>query len=86
VVDEVDRLLDEERLDDVRLDEAELGDADVLDVGERPGLHVVDADDAVTAPQQLIAQVRSEEPRTTRDEAGGHVGRRITGANGRARP
>ena len=40
----------------------ELGDADVLDVRERARLEVVDADDAVPAPQQLVAQVRAEEP------------------------
>ena len=42
--------------------------------------------DAMAALEQLIAQMRSEESRTTRDEAGGHVGGRISTANGPARP
>ena len=60
-----------------RVQEDELRRADVRDVGERPGLEVVDADHAVTAREQLIAQMRSEEARATRDEAGGHGGGRI---------
>ena len=75
VVDEVDRLVDEVRLDDVALEEHELGHADVLDVAQRPRLEVVDADDAVAAAQELVAQVRPQEARATGHEAGGH-GRR----------
>ena len=57
VVDEVDRLVDEIRLDDVEVEVDERVIADVLDVGERAGLEVVDADHAVAATQQFIAQV-----------------------------
>src|SRR4051794_2615465 len=72
VVDEVDRLLDEVRLDDVGLHEHELRRADVLDVGQRTGLDVVDADHAMSAAQELVAQMRPQEPRATGHEAGGH--------------
>ena len=50
--------------------------ADVLDVRQRAGLEVVDADHAVAAAQQLVAQVRAEEPGAAGDQAGGH-GREI---------
>ena len=71
MVDEVDRLLDEVRLDDVDVQELEaLGVADVLDVGQRPGLEVVDADHAVAAREQLVAQVRAEEAGAAGDQAG----------------
>ena len=86
VVDEVDRLVHEERLDDVVVHVRELGHADVFDVGEGPRLEVVDADHPMAASEQLIAEMRSEEPRTTRYEAGGHVGGRIPSANAPARP
>ena len=42
---------------------------------QRAGLEVVDADDAVPAAQQLVAQVRAEEARAAGDEAGGHGAR-----------
>ncbi len=75
MVDEVDRLLDEVRLDDVHADVQEaLGVADVLDVRERARLEVVDADHAVAAREQLVAQVRSEEAGTAGDQAGAHRG------------
>src|SRR3954469_22645496 len=72
VIDEVDRLVDVERLDDVREHEAELRRADVLDVGEGSRLDAVDADHAMTSPQQLVAQMRAQEPSATGYEAGGH--------------
>jgi hypothetical protein len=72
VVDEVHRLLDEERLDDVVVEVDELGDPDVLDVRERPRLEVVHADDAVTPPEQLVAQVRPQEARASGDKARRH--------------
>ena len=74
VVDEVDRLLDEERLDDVLVQEHELGHTDVLDVVEGAGFEVVDADHTVAAPEELVTEVRAEETRPTRDQAGGHGG------------
>ena len=49
------------------------GRPDVLDVVQRARLEVVDADDAMVAAQELVAQVRAEEPCATGDETGGHV-------------
>jgi ribosomal protein S17E len=40
----------------------------------------------MAAAKQLIAEMRSEESRTTRNEAGGHVARRISTVTGRALP
>ena len=74
VVDEVDRLVDEVRLDDVDVHVHEaLGVADVLDVRERARLEVVDADHAVAAREQLVAEVRSEESGAAGDQAGRHA-------------
>jgi hypothetical protein len=73
VVDEVDRLLDEVRLDDVDPEVHEpVGVADVLDVRQRARLEVVDADNAVPAREQLVAEVRSQKPGAAGDQAGGH--------------
>ena len=47
VVDEVDRLVDEVGLDDVDIEVDEIVGADVLDVGQRARLVVVDADHSV---------------------------------------
>ncbi len=74
VVDEVDRLVDEERLDDVPVQERELGHADVLDVEERAGLDVVDADHSVPASEELVTEVRAQETGPSRNQAGGHGG------------
>jgi len=49
VIDEVDRLGDEDRFRDVVVDERERVVADVLDVRERAADEVVDADDALPA-------------------------------------
>ena len=38
-----------------------------------PGLEVVDADHAVAAVEQLVAQVRAEEAGAAGDEASGHT-------------
>ena len=60
--------------------------ADVLDVLQRARLEVVDADDAVPAAQQLVAQMRAEEAGATGDKAGGHAAEATAGApRGRAR-
>ena len=45
----------------------------MLDVLERARLEVVDADDAVVARQQVIAQVRAEKAATTGYETGWHL-------------
>ena len=48
------------------------GVADVLDVRERAGLEVVDADHAVPAAQQLVAEMGPQEAGAAGHEAGGH--------------
>ena len=50
----------------------ELVGADVRDVGQRAGLEVVDADHAVAAAQQLVAEVRAEKAGAAGDQTGGH--------------
>jgi hypothetical protein len=75
VVDEVDRLLDEVRLDDVDVEVDELGPADVLDVLQRARLEVVDADHALAALEQRVAEVRAQEAGAAGDERGRHRAR-----------
>ena len=67
----VDALLDVDVLDDVDVAEREVVVADVLDVLERAGVEVVQADDPVPLVQQVVAQMRAEEP-----GAAGHDRRR----------
>jgi hypothetical protein len=73
VVDEVDRLLDRDELGQVLVDELELVLADVLDVLERPRVEVVDADHAVAALQQVLAQVRAQKAGASCDQASWHL-------------
>jgi hypothetical protein len=68
VVDEVDRLVDLVVLGDVEHLEPEAGLADVTDVVERAGLEVVDADHAMAALEQEIADVRAEKAGTAGDK------------------
>ena len=68
VVDEVDRVVDEDRLRDVVWDESERVVMDVLDVRERAADEVVDADDPLAALEQVVAEVRAEEARTAGHE------------------
>ena len=77
VIDEVDGLVDEVRVDDVDVEMDEVLAPDVLDVRERSGLQVVDADDAMAAGQQLIAQVRAEESGPARDDTRCHCRRNL---------
>ena len=69
VVDEVDGLIDEIRLDDVDVQVDERVAANVGDVRERSRLEVVDADHAVAAGEQFVAEVRAEKSGATGDEA-----------------
>src|SRR3954449_8553899 len=71
--DEVHRLVDEERLRDVLVHEDELRAAQVLDVGERAGVEVVDADHAMPASEQGFTQVRAEKAAATGHERGRHA-------------
>ena len=61
VVDEVDRVVDEDRLRDVVRDEPERVVMDVLDVRQRAADEVVDADDPLAALEEVVAEVRAEE-------------------------
>jgi hypothetical protein len=62
VEDVVHALLDEERLGDVVVDEEDvLAVSQVLDVLQRAGVEVVDADDAVALRQEVVAKMRPEE-------------------------
>jgi len=62
VVDAVHRLVELEVLDHVVVDELERVVAQVLEVLQRAGLEVVDADDAVPLAEQVLAQVGAEKP------------------------
>ena len=57
----VDGLVDPDRLDHIVVDEREPLVALVGDVLQRPRLEVVDADDAMTLLEQVIAEMRPEE-------------------------
>jgi hypothetical protein len=78
VVDTVDVLVEEERLREVVLEEPEVAVADVLDVLQRAGVEVVDADHPKAVREEAVAEMRAEEPRASRDQAGAHRGARIT--------
>ena len=68
VVDEVDRLVPDDRLDDVVVHEDERVVAQVVDVLERRDDEVVDAHHAVAALQERLAEVRAQEPGAAGDE------------------
>ena len=55
MIDEVDVVVEEQRVGQVLVQERELGIADVLDVLERAGIEVVEADHPVALGQQVIA-------------------------------
>src|SRR4051794_10616801 len=81
---EVDLLVDEERLRHVLLQEHEIRVAEMLDVGQRPGVEIVDTDHPVTLRQQRIAQMRPQKAAATGHKAGGHTQGRIAGGYPRA--
>jgi hypothetical protein len=57
--------------------EREILAAEMLDVGQRPRVEVIDTDHAMTARQQRIAQMRAEKAAATSHKAGGHGDGRI---------
>ena len=68
VVHEVDRLVAGDRLDDVVVDELERLVAQVVDVLERRDDEVVDADHAMAALEERLAEVGAEEAGAAGDE------------------
>ena len=68
VVDEVDRLPGHDRLDDVVVHEGERVVAQVVDVLEGRDDEVVDADDAVSALQERLAEMGAEKSGAAGDE------------------
>ncbi len=72
MVDEVDGLVDGDRLDHVVVHERERVVAEVLDVLERRDDEVVHADHAVAALEQRFAEVGAEEAGAAGDEGRGH--------------
>jgi hypothetical protein len=56
------------------VDEDEVVVADVVDVLERRGLQVVDADDPVPVREQQLTQVGAEKPGSPGDDRSGHSG------------
>ena len=72
VEDEVDRLVDEDRLGDVVGTNRNASSADVLDVRERAADEVVDADDPVAALEQVVAEMRAEKAGSAGHQRGRH--------------
>jgi hypothetical protein len=69
VENEVDGLLEEEGLGEIVVQGLELRLVrDVLDVLERAGVEVVDADDTVPLGEQVIAEVGADEAGAAGDE------------------
>ncbi len=68
VVDEVERLVDDDRLADIVVEEDECVVAEMCDVRERARLEVVEADDTMPLPEERLAEVRAEEAGATGDE------------------
>jgi hypothetical protein len=73
VEDDVDGLVDPDVLDDVVVEEDEVAGADVLEVRERARIEVVDADHAVVAREQVLAEVTAEESRAPGHDRSRHV-------------
>ena len=73
VEDEVDRLLDLEVLGHVVVHEDEFAGPDVLDVAQRARDQVVDADHPVAPLEQVVAEMRAEEPGSSGDDRRWHA-------------
>ena len=74
MVDEVHLFIEEERLGQVVIDEEEPGVAYVLDVLERAGVEVVNADHPLAALQQVVAQARAQKAGPACDQARADAG------------
>ena len=75
VIDEIDPLLDPDRLRQIMRDERELVLPHVLDVRQRARLQIVDTDDPVTPLQQCVTEMRTEKAGTAGDDRSRHCGR-----------
>src|SRR5262249_46973346 len=72
VIHDIDVTLDLEVLGDVVVDELEVLPSEVLDVLERPGVEVVDADDAEVAADEVVAEGGAGEAGPAGHDGGGH--------------
>jgi hypothetical protein len=72
VEDEVDRLVNLDVLDQVMIEEEESLVTDVLDVLERARVEVVDAKDAMSLLEEVLAQVRAQESGSPGYDGGRH--------------
>jgi hypothetical protein len=70
--DEVDRLVNLDVLDQVVIEKEESLVTDVLDVLERARVEVVDAKDAMSLLEQVLAQMRAEESGSPGYDGGRH--------------
>src|SRR2546430_14555290 len=86
VVDEIDGPVDLDRVDDVVIEEDEIVVAQMLQIFERAGLEVVHADDAEALLEQVLAEMRAEEPGPAGDDRHGHGRDVIQGAGGLTQP
>ena len=75
MVDEVERLVHADLVADVVVHEPELVVAEMLDVRERPGLEVVETENAMALLEKHLAEVGAEEAGATGDEGRWHRGR-----------
>jgi hypothetical protein len=72
VEDDVDGLVEIDVLDEVVVDEGEGVVTDVLEVLERARLEVVETENAITLPEQVVAEVGTEEAGSAGDDGRGH--------------
>ena len=70
MIHKIHRLGDVDEPGDVMLDEEEVLVPQMADVPERSGIEIVDADDSMTARDEVIAEVGAEEPRSAGDNCG----------------
>ena len=83
MVDDVDGLVDLDRLRHVVVEEREGVAAQVRDVVERARQQIVDADHPVADGDEVVAEMRPEESRPTGDDGGRHLADASGGLGGR---
>ena len=72
MIDGVDLFVDRDRLHHVVVHEREVVVPKVLDILERGGLEVVDADHVLAFGKQEVAEMRAEKPGSPGDDRSGH--------------